>query len=226
MRWVDRGPEPAEVSSYAGQFTQGWVEYFQDGVGPRPCDSFWREFRPVLGSRTDSICWYCERLCNAEYDWREPTVDHFRPISLFPGLSYEWCNWVFSCRRCNNTKADKWPTDGFVNPCAIKGSEHPEQYFSYDWLTGEVLPKENLSESARRRAKATIRALELNGRDVLELRFDWVFQFFDDLFDASKVPVSARDAFIRTFAGQTTEPVEFAGVTGMFVDQLRLAGSI
>ncbi|MCE2499800.1 MAG: hypothetical protein J4G13_02930 [Dehalococcoidia bacterium] len=63
MRWIDRGPEPDGVAGYARQFTPGWVDYFQGGIGGRPTDSYWREFREVLGSRSGNICWYCERRC-------------------------------------------------------------------------------------------------------------------------------------------------------------------
>ena len=228
MRWVDRGPEPAGVAGYAGQFTQGWIDYFKNGIGGRPTDSRWQEFRPRLGERTSNICWYCERQCFADSGVGEqsPTLDHFRPRSLFPKLVYAWENWVFSCRRCNDEKADKWPVEEFVDPCAPEVSERPEQYFTYDWLTGEVLPREGLSENARRRARETINALNLNRQELLELRFEWVWQFFVDLFDENTVPVSARDLFIRTAAGQPVKPVEFSGVTGYFVEQLRRAGRI
>jgi len=229
LRWVDRGPEPAEVAVRAKQFTRGWVNYFVNRVGHRPTDSYWQEFRASLGERTDNICWYCERKCFADSGANDqsPTVDHFRPISRFPHLAYEWSNWVFSCSRCNNVeKGDKWPVEGFVDPCASIFQEHPEQYFTYDWLTGEVLPREGLSENAWRRARDTISALNLNRQDLLDLRFEWVWQFFVDLFDENTVPVSARDLFIRTATGRPTKPVEFSGVTGYFVEQLRRAGSI
>ena len=103
LRWIDRGPEPSRVEVYAREYTQGWVSYFQDGVGSRPADSFWREFRSELGERSVGMCWYCERRCDsaAEVGDRASTLDHFRPLSRFPYLAYEWSNWVFSCRRCN-----------------------------------------------------------------------------------------------------------------------------
>ena len=136
MQWVDRGPEPSGVAGYARQFTQGWVDYFQNRVGEQsPADSHWREFRPALGSRTNNICWYCERQCDtrAESGGRSPTVDHFRPRSRFPQLAYEWSNWVFSCYACNvENKGDRWPDSGFVDPCAAVVEERPEQYFDYD----------------------------------------------------------------------------------------------
>ncbi len=228
MHWVDRGPEPAEVAGYARQFNSGWVEYFENRVGGRPTDSYWQEFRPRMGERTNNICWYCERQCFADSNVgdQSPTLDHFRPRRRFPHLTYVWSNWVFSCRRCNDEKADKWPLGAFVDPCDSDISRHPEQYFTYDWLTGEILPKEDITEIARRKAKDTISALNLNRQDLLGLRFEWVWQFFLDLFDDNTVPLSARDLFIRTHAGRPTRAVEFSGTTGMFVEQLRQAGSI
>ena len=153
MRWVDRGPTPDGVDGYARQFTQGWVDYFKDGIGGRPTDSFWREFRPALGARSGNICWYCERLCEIESEvGRKPaTVDHFRPLSRFPGLAYEWTNWVFSCTRCNGDhKRDKWPPEEYVDPSANNVLERPEGYFDYDMLTGEIVPHSGLAAGQSR----------------------------------------------------------------------------
>ncbi len=228
MHWVERGPEPPGIQGYAQHYTRGWVDYFRNGVGGRPTDDFWRQFRNDLGSKTNGICWYCERQCSADAQVGElaPSVDHFKPRHRFPELTYSWNNWVFSCRRCNDEKADKWPVEGLVDPCDPDVLERPEQYFTYDWLTGEVLSRRDLPENARRRATDTISALNLNRQDLLDLRFEWVWQFCLDLFDDNTVPVSARDLFIRTYAGRPTKPVEFSGVTGMFVEQLRRSGSL
>ena len=76
MRWIDRGPEPDGVAGYARQFTPGWVDYFRHGIGGRPTDSYWGEFRATLGSRSDNICWYCERRCQQDgaEAGRAPTI--------------------------------------------------------------------------------------------------------------------------------------------------------
>ena len=222
MRWVDRGPEPHGVAGYAMQFTPGWVDYFQNGVGERPTDSYWREFRPMLGSRTNNICWYCERQCqaDAESGGRAPTVDHFRPISRFPHLAYDWFNWVFSCQRCNYQKNNSWPESGYVDPCAAAVAERPEQYFDYDADTGEIVPKHGLSVTARRKAWDTIDNLGLNQVDVRFYRIGWTRQFITDLLE---FPASEQPAFISEFV---ENPVEYAGVTGMVVAQLRRDGRI
>ena len=216
MRWVDRGPEPGGVAGYGSRFTQGWIDYFENRVGWRPEDYYWREFRQTLGSRSNNICWYCERQCysNAHTGDRAPTVDHFRPRSKFPALAYVWSNWVFSCRRCNeDNKGNQWPEQGYVDPCADDVGERPERYFDYDAETGEIIPKTGLIGDARRKAWHTIEDLGLNKLDVRYYRFDHTQRFISDL---SSLPVEDRQDFIALF---TEQPVEYAGVTRMVVER-------
>lgn len=223
MRWVDRGPEPSGVDRYARQFTQGWIDYFRNAVGGRPADSHWREFRPTLGSRTNGICWYCERQCDTytEYGGRAPTVDHFRPLSIFPQLAYVWANWIFSCQRCNSeNKQDKWPDSGYVDPSVADVSERPEKYFEYDSQTGELIPKKDLTGANRQKALHTINDLGLNKLDVRYFRFEQSRRFVEDLL---AFPASYRQPFIASF---TERSVEFAGTIGMVVEQLRRDGRI
>ena len=216
MRWIDRGPEPRGVTGYARRFTQGWIDYFENRVGWRPEDFYWREFRQTLGSRSKNICWYCERQCyaSAESGGRAPTVDHFRPRSKFPALAYVWSNWVFSCRRCNeDNKGDGWPNQGYVDPCAEDVEERPERYLDYDAETGEIIPKDGLAGDNRLKAVRTINDLGLNKLDVRSNRFYHTRRFVSDL---SSLPVEDRQDFIAFF---TEQPVEYAGVTRMVVER-------
>ena len=215
MRWIDRGPEPSGVAGYAAQFTQGWINYFEDNVGSRPEDFRWSNFRPTLGSRSGNICWYCERKCyvDAEYGDRAPTVDHFRPISKYPNLAYNWDNWVFSCRRCDGEKEDGWPEQGYVDPCADEVAERPREYLEYDVATGEIIPRVGLGGDNRLKAVRTINDLGLNKLDVRSNRFYHTQRFISDL---STLPLSDRGDFVAFF---TEGFVEYAGVTGMVVRQ-------
>lgn len=218
MRWIDRGPEPPGVDGYARQFTPGWVDYFQHGIGGRPTDSYWREFRQTLGNRSTNICWYCERQCEpaSEAGGRASTVDHLRPLSRFPQLAYEWSNWIFSCRRCNgDNKQDKWPDAGYVDPCEPEPAERPEQYFDYDADTGELVPKSGLPSDARDKALQTIDDLGLNKLDVRFYRLDWTRRF---IADWQSLPTVDRPAF-ADFSTRTGR--EYAGTTIMLVQQLR-----
>ena len=223
MRWIDRGPEPPSVDGYARQFTQGWVDHFRHNIGGRPTDSYWREFRSALGNRSADICWYCERQCepSSEASGKAATVDHFKPRSRCPELVYEWTNWVFSCRRCNDdNKQDKWPPQGYVDPSASDAQERPDRYFDYDMLTGEIIPHPALQGNAKRKAETTIDDLGLNKIDVRFYRIDWTRQFLEDL---RLLSADDRQAFAEFWIGH---PHEFAGSTAMAVAQLRASGEL
>ena len=128
MRWVDRGPEPAQVEGYRQRYTQDWVNHYGNRMGERSPDlvNHWRDFRGELSNRFLGKCGYCEMLCDgAESPNKAPTVDHFRPISRFPELAYEWANWILACHRCNGEKANRWPESGYIDPCAIPVEERP-----------------------------------------------------------------------------------------------------
>ncbi len=223
MRWIDRGPEPARVGEYAREYTEGWVRYFQDGVEPPPTDSFWGQFRRHLGECSGGMCWYCERHCDSavEVGDRASTLDHFRPLSRFPYLAYEWSNWVFSCRRCNvDNKQNNWPENGYVDPAAGDVLERPERYFDYDMRTHEVVPRNDLTGNERQRALDTIYDLGLNKIDVLFYRQGWTQRLMEDLLE---FPIEERRAFAEFV---TTQPSEYLGTTEIVLAQLREAGEI
>ena len=223
MRWIDRGPEPDQVGMYAREYTQGWVRYFQDRVGSRPEDSYWREFRSRLGERSGGMCWYCERRCDPAAEVGDPaaTLDHFRPLSSFPSLAYDWSNWIFSCRRCNEDyKQNRWPDNGYVDPAASDERERPERHFDYDVRTHDVIPRDDLVGDERQRALDTIDDLGLNVLDVKFYRQDWTRRIVEDLL---RFPADERLAFSEYLASQ---PNEFLGTTRMVLAQLREAGAI
>ncbi len=101
-------------------------------------------------------------------------VDHLRPKSHFPEVVYEWSNWLFACHACNQAKGGKWPPGGYVDPCAASKQARPESYFIFDTLTGEILPKEDLTPRRRRKALKIINDLQLNARQLLRDRIEWL----------------------------------------------------
>ena len=221
MRWVDRGPEPAGVAGYAQRYTQGWIDYFEEGKSERPTDFLWVLFRLNLGIQSNNNCWYCERLCDAETGGRAPTMDHFRPLSRFPQLAYDWSNWVFSCRRCNEeNKKDSWPDLGYVDPAAVDVSERPDKYFEYDASTGEIIPRSGLMGDARQRSRQTIRDLGLDKLDVMFDRFVLMNIFIGEVLSRS---LTERRAYADSF---TQQPHEFTGVAETVIEQLRQQGYI
>ena len=111
----------------------------------------------------------------AHEDETNGEVDHFRPKAHFPESVYEWSNWVLACHDCNNPKNVHWPRFGFVNPCSKR--DKPENYFDFDLLTGEILPKASLKIQCKRKALDTIGHLRLNGFHQLKRRRNWISIF-------------------------------------------------
>ena len=201
-----------------GGSPRGGSNTFEVGAEDGPSDSRWRAFRDSLGRCSGNICWYCERRCQRDADagGRAPTVDHFRPLSRFPELSYRWSNWIFSCRRCNgDNKGNRWPALGYADPGAADERERPDRYFDYDAGTGEIVSRAGLSSEARERALQTIDDLGLNKVDVRFYRLDWTRQF---VADWQALPAGDRPAFAE-FCMQTGR--EFGGSTSMVVQQLQ-----
>ena len=163
MHWVDRGPAPEELAGIRASYTARWVQYYKNQIGTKPTDSHWRQFRGDLYRVFSGICAYCEEFCRGE-------VDHFRPKSRYTGLVYEWSNWLFVCHDCNHAKLEKWPLGGYVDPCAKSEQARPERWFTFDLLTGELIPRDDLTADQRIKAQKMVTDLDLNGRHHLKKR--------------------------------------------------------
>ena len=170
MHWVDRGPEPAGLGKIRSVYTPRWIQYYKAHVGQRPTDSYWLNFLDELEGVFKGLCAYCE-----EYTFGE--VDHFQPKSKFPHLVYTWGNWLFACHECNHSKLDKWPADGYVDPCAILEIDRPEHYFVFDTQTGRVMPNGNLTADYRKKAQETIDHIGINNLHHRKKRVVWLTMF-------------------------------------------------
>ena len=218
MRWVDRGPEPQGVEYYRVNHTQPWVDHYRKGMGEKHPDviSLWGQFRPELGSRFSNKCGYCERLCGPDiHHYKEPTVDHFQPRNKFPQLVYEWTNWVYCCKRCNDEKAGKWPNSGFVDPCADTVSERPERYLDIDVVTGEIIANAALDRNSKIKAQNTIESIGLNASDLRKSRL-FALQIFKA--DLVKFPEAEWQAFIDW---ATDADMEYSSLLCKLVEHLR-----
>ena len=181
----------------------------------------WRDFRSELSHCFLGKCGYCEMRCNeVESPSKAPTVDHFRPLSKFPDLAYEWSNWVFACVRCNREKGNLWPDTGYIDPCALPVDERPESYLDIDDRTGEVIAKSGLPEAGKSKAQNTIDDIGLNALDLRYSRIGWIRYVKATL---AALPSPERQAFTDFAAGPEQE---FAGITGMVVEHLRQTGDL
>lgn len=141
-----------------------------------------RELKNNLYNRFYGKCGYCEiKIESPEYG----TIDRFRPHNgvrdkkdyfkdLYWWLTYDWDNLVFSCRECNQYKANYFPINGtrmlvrqndlqnefplLIDPC----SEEPSLHFMYD-DKGNIIPVTD-------KGSQTIDLLRLNRTNLTEKR--------------------------------------------------------
>ena len=196
MHWVNRGREPMRLKPVCIQYTPRWIQYYRYGVGSAPKDSHWRRFLPDLRSVFRNICAYCEERAKGE-------VDHFRPKSQYPELVYFWSNWLFTCRDCNQAKANKWPAGGYVDPSARSTAFRPDNYFCYDTQTGEILPNMRLSHGRSKKAQRTIEDLRMNDLHHLKNRRDWLRLISALLPDVPANLTTGTEAEIAHFASRS-----------------------
>ena len=113
----------------------------------------------------------------------QETVDHFAPHSLFECRCLDWLNLVYCCDRCNNRKGDRWPDRGkedaidlflrrkypdyvpvgsHVSPSLGDGNRPANEFFRYNFETGQIMPAECLDPVALSMAVRTIHDMDLN----------------------------------------------------------------
>jgi uncharacterized protein (TIGR02646 family) len=205
MHWVDRGPEPDGVRQVRAGYTRGWVDYYRNGMGTKPSDFYWRSFHGDLADAFFYLCAYCEAICKGE-------VDHFRPKSKFSEPVYQWSNWVLTCHDCNNLKGEKWPSGGYVNPCAKTSQARPENFFDFDTHTGMITPKADLSPVRRKKAIQTIKDLHLNALHHLKKRLEWL--------SLIKIALSNNPNDIQEVLAFTDRRYELSSITRVFLAEL------
>ena len=190
------------------QFTQGWIDYYQNTVARRPSPR-WGQFHSTLERVFYGLCAYCEEETPGE-------IDHFKPVSKFPELVYDWNNWVFSCHYCNNSKSNKWPCEGYINPCTTNTAERPEHFVGFNTRSVELTPRENIPSQERHKTSRMIDDLGLNDFFHLKRRKTWLDALRHHLEDPAVDPENEQD-----FLGRAVErSSSLSSITRVLVDEL------
>ena len=196
IRIQPRPPEPEFLRSKAVKDTIEQLERkIEAGQATSSSDfpSHWlnENVREPLFALHKGKCCYCERKRDMK---READIDHYRPKAAVtedpdhPGywwLAYEWTNYLFSCKRCNqsnkkshfplltgssraaspeNDLADEQPV--IINPI----DDDPENYLSYDWRNGRGVYVKVTGTDSQHRGTCTIDLLCLNEVGLMEER--------------------------------------------------------
>lgn len=120
------------------------------------CGSYYADYHHYYEEiKSDCLerCVYCDGLLS-EHGYEGFHLDHFRPSSLFPGLSTDPNNLVLACSKCNIFKSKVWHSKIYFHVCAshdgISGFIDPfqdplGQYFLVD-ATGSLVPQSAVAD--------------------------------------------------------------------------------
>jgi uncharacterized protein (TIGR02646 family) len=114
----------------------------------------YRVVKPDLEKETHAKCAYCECYPRPGYPG---DIEHIKPKSKYPHLTFEWKNLTYVCWQCNNNKRDKYDKNCLpINPY----DDDPRDFF--DALRAYIRPKDG-----NERAQLTDNYLDLNREDLL-----------------------------------------------------------
>lgn len=133
MQFIKRSDCPTLLSNNQVQWTAHWVAHYRwqkdnsaTSIQPsKPTDSYWLkdEIRIPLIEDFHNNCGYCGEAIPTLQDEQvgKGDVEHFLPKSIYPEQVYEWTNYIWSCKSCNQQKSHKETkksySRNYLNPC-------------------------------------------------------------------------------------------------------------
>ena len=114
---------------------------------------------PFLKEMTADHCAYCDGYPVGQMSLE--TIDHFRPKSLFPELSYQWVNLFLCCTRCQAAKKERF-SELLLKPDEIEYDFN--LYFIVNFDSGEIQINPLATDGKQAQASYTIDLLDLNAR--------------------------------------------------------------
>lgn len=168
MIHIIRPPAPDGFSDRS----QHWNEQYAVESRHNPSltiSQFWSHIRPEIRADATALknsfhdkCAFCESKISHVSN---PQVEHYRPKSTFPNLTFTWDNWLISCGRCNENKWSHFPQcDG--SPCLINPLED-EPSLHIDFV-------ESFAIEITERGKKTIDLIGLARSPLEEERSRWL----------------------------------------------------
>jgi uncharacterized protein (TIGR02646 family) len=187
MRFVAKGPAPADFDAWKAATTNQWTPGYADLRNPLKA-----RLHDALLAEQGWTCCYCGRDIAQD----DSHIEHFRPQASHPALALEFDNLHASCIRanqpgtplhCGHAKGNAFDEALAISPC----DSAVEQRFLYG-LNGAILPAE-ASDPATRYMSTTLRLDEslLRNRRERAIR---------EVFDALFLETATEDELRRLMA--------------------------
>lgn len=175
MRSVRRIAKPKSLQKNYKQWTRSLLEQIREKGGYAKVENRYKDkyrqpdVKQGLKEMYENRCCYCEGILGEQTYER---IEHLKPKSLYPGLSFVWGNLHLCCEICNTNKNNKWDNkNSILNPTVNK----IKNYLSFNTTTGEYEAIEN-----NERAFKTINYVGLNRDPLKAARKKIVIRMIED----------------------------------------------
>jgi len=143
MHFVKRSACPKILEDNQEEWTKPWMAHYCKipyQPAKKPASSHWlkNDIRLLLIEDFHKNCGHCginitkSKNPDTKTHVDKGDVDHFLPKRRFPEKTYDWLNYIWSCKSCNQSKKETYP---LLNPC----SEEDCQQIVFIEDTGEYV---------------------------------------------------------------------------------------
>ncbi len=151
---------PNSLRDHKEEWTNDLMEYVKKGESiPASIKNRYNQddIREQLKKETHGKCMYCEStIGQVAFEH----IEHYRPKSKYPKLTFEWTNLGLSCPKCNINKLNEFDEAyPIINPYV----DNPEDYLLF--LGTMVIHK-----PTNKRGEITETLLDLNRPELMEAR--------------------------------------------------------
>lgn len=153
--------------------------------------------KATLKSSSFDKCMYCEsKITHIDYG----DVEHIKPKSIFPNLTYEWSNLGYACVKCNRDGKGNKYHDDFINPY----EDDPEIFLE---PIGSII----FSKNGNQRGEITIDFVKLNRPELLEKRNEKIEKMRPLMTRYHQCTVSAqKEAILEQIVEEAKEDREYS----------------
>ena len=184
MHFVDKTkvPAPKKLLEHNEKWLAKWQNYLETiaknpkTVAPKPDGRKWRhpEVLKPLVKLFHYNCGYCGRYTmnkEAKKESYDGEVEHYKPKGekYFPELTFDWDNYLWSCRACNGKKLGYYDEDCMLlNPCEL--SDMKLLVYNPDSGAYQLKKEVKYEDVHKRRMKITGEKTQINNSAIRQQR--------------------------------------------------------
>ena len=168
MIGVARAQEPENFETKVGVRGKRLLRTYK--LRPPVESKFWKgkeHWRDALDELGDSYGWVCAYAAmRIERVTGSRSVEHFRPISKYPSLAYDWNNFRLVCGLMNGRKGND---EDVLDPFEITG-----RVFDLNAFSGEIRLHDECPRRFKSLARSTIQRLKLDDARCNKARLEHI----------------------------------------------------